>query len=606
MSKILSIYFILKSYMQTKSILSSIETPADLKDKSLDELEILCAEIRQKIIQRTSMIGGNVSSNLGVVEAIVALHYVFNAPEDQMVFDTSHYTYCHKMLTGRALAYEEGGFDLVSTYTAPEESPFDLFELGHTSTSISIAYGLACARDLMKGEEYVIPFIGDGSVSGGVALEGLHLAGGLRKFIVVLNDNGYSISKCDGKFYEHLGSLSKQECNNIFRCFGYIYIPVEDGNDLAALIPSFEKAKEDGRSVVVHIHTKKGKGYDHAEENPETFHWQAPYDSLTALSSLHKSKWRSEQIFADFFINTVLPKDPHAVCVCAGTPKYIGFDQAKRELVKDNFIDVGICEQSAVALCAGLKRRGCNPVVGVEYSFLKRSYDQICQELAINKIGVTIVAFHSGVFGQKAKTHLGVGAIPMLTHIPNVYVYAPVSMDEFFKLLDLAVLKRPKVLLDTPIVILAPSIRMDAIKITPVRNLLAYKFSSYFQTSSKAEVAHKVAIVGVGDFFDIAYNVAEQLHNDFEIDVKLVNPCLVSHFPSDIAYEFDPYELVVVLEPGIIDGGFGQRLSCILNKKVLLRGIDRNYRHLYDTDTILAELRITKDLLVEDIIAELD
>ncbi|MDE6195091.1 MAG: 1-deoxy-D-xylulose-5-phosphate synthase [Muribaculaceae bacterium] len=591
--------------MQTKSILSSIESPADLKERNLEELEELCAEIRRKIIQRTSGIGGNVSSNLGVVEAIVALHYVFNAPKDQIVFDTSHYTYCHKMLTGRAIAYEEGCFDLVSTYTAPEESPFDLFELGHTSTSISIAYGLACARDIMNGDEYVIPFIGDGSVSGGVALEGLHLAGDLRKFIIILNDNGYSISKCDGKFYDHLKSISKQDGDNIFNIFGYKYISVENGNDLSALVSAFEKAKDFGGSAVVHIHTQKGKGYDHAEENPENFHWQAPYDSLTAHSSIHKSKWHSEQIFADFFINKVLPEDPHAVCVCAGTPKYIGFDQTKREKVKDNFIDVGICEQSAVAVCAGLKKRGCNPIIGIEYSFLKRAYDQICQELAINKIGTTIVAFHSSVFGQKAKTHLGIGAIPMLTHIPDLYVYAPVSMDEFARLLDLAVFKRPESLIDKPIVILAPSIRMDSIKISPVRHLLAYKFSSYFQLSSKAD-SHKVAIIGVGDFFDLAYDVARHLNKDFGIDVKLVNPCLLSHFPYDVSYEFDPYELVVVLEPGIAEGGYGQRLAAILDKKILLRGISKTYRHFYDIDRILAESRLTEDLLVEDIIAELD
>lgn len=591
--------------MQTTSILSTIESPSDLKNLSVEDLEILCSEIRQKIIHRTSILGGNVSSNLGVVEAIVALHFVFNTPEDHIVFDTSHYTYCHKMITGRSMAYEEGGFDLVSTYTAPEESQFDLFELGHTSTSISIAYGLACARNILKGEEFIIPFIGDGSVSGGVALEGLHLAAGLKKFIVVLNDNGYSIAKCKGSFYEHLNELGNNtEDRNIFGCLGYSYILVEDGNDLASLISAFQRAKGIGGSVVVHVKTKKGMGYDYAEENPESFHWHAPYDELTAHSSTSKSKWKSEHIFADFFINKVLPQDPHAVCVCAGTPQYIGFGRQKREQVKDNFLDVGICEQSAVALCAGLKKRGCNPIIGIEYSFLKRAYDQICQELAINKMGMTIVAFHSSVFGQKAKTHLGIGAIPMLTHIPDVYVYAPVTMDEFSKLLELSILSRPKELIDNPIVILAPSIRTESIKITPVRNLFAYKFSSYFQLFGRPG-AHNIAIVGVGDFFDLAYDVAHQLYKDFNCSVKLINPCIISHFPPDISYEFVPYELVVVLEPGIVEGGYGQRLASILDTKVLVRGIDKKYRHFYDLNKIFHQLRLTKELIIEDIIGYL-
>lgn len=406
--------------------IEKINSPQDVKALNTEEMKQLAQEMRTVLIKKLSIHGGHFGPNLGMAEAIIALHYVFNSPVDKFVFDVSHQSYCHKILTGRKDAFIfEDKYDDVSGYTNPEESKHDLFNIGHTSTSVSLASGLAKARDLNGGKENVIAVIGDGSLSGGEALEGLDYAGEFDgNFIIVVNDNDMSIAENHGGLYKNLKLLrdtdGKAECN-LFKAMGLDYVFVKDGNDIEQLISAFESVKDIDHPVVVHICTQKGKGYAPAEKDKENWHWCMPFDIETGRS---KFEFDGES-YDDITVNYLLDKmknDKSVAVITSGTPTVAGFTKDKRDIAGKQFIDVGIAEEHAVALASGMAKNGAKPVYGVYSSFIQRTYDQISQDLCINSNPVTIIVFAATVFGMNDVTHLGIYDIQCFQIFLTLYI----------------------------------------------------------------------------------------------------------------------------------------------------------------------------------------
>lgn len=588
-------------------ILEKITSPLCIKEMDLNELSVLAKEIREAIISKTSKRGGNVASNLAVVEATIAIHRVFETPTDKIIFDTSHYTYAHKMLTGRANAFlDEKHYSDVSNYTAPHESPYDLFELGHTSTSISIALGMAKARDLLKGNEFIIAFIGEGSLGGGVALEGLQLASDMSKFIIIVNDNDQSIADNQGTLYNHLEALRKtrgEDEANIFEELDYEYIYVDNGNDLGNMLYALETAKEyaitNKRPIVIHILTKKGYGFEYSEEDPEKWHWHPSYNPESGKAILQE-KWHCKNEFADY-INAKIKDDPKVVILTAGTPGYIGFDEKHRKEAGKNFIDVGICEQTAMAMSAGLSKRGCCPIWAVQYTFLQRAYDQLYEEVTINNLHVVVIAFDSGIYGISAKTHIGLCTIPMLTHIPNLTVLAPTS-NEFTAILDWTIREG-----SGPFVILAPTLKSCyKVQCTVHTEFRRYQVINDFLTSG---TNYEVAIIGVGDFFNIAYETAEYLRNNYHIESILINPIILSELDNMTLDSLKHCKTIVTIENGSIEGGFGQKIATYYKDhdiNIIIRGLSKNHINCYNRNEILEDNGITPQLIAKDIIMRME
>lgn len=576
-----------------------------IRDLKIDELKELADTIRTSIITKTSRIGGNVASNLAVIEAIISLYKVFDMSNDRVIYDTSHYTYAHKFLTGRSLAFlNEEFYTSVTGYTNPEESEFDLFELGHTSTSLSLAYGLAKARDLHQKDQFVIAFIGEGSLGGGIALEGLQLAATIRNLILIINDNDQSIAENQGTIYNHLKILRETEGNaktNIFKELGYNYGYVEDGNDITATVRALEDAKicckEKSNAYILHINTIKGFGYEYAQKDPESWHWHAPYNIANGRISF-EIKEDSKDVFAETIIREVESAEEKIVVITAGTPGYVGFDKSRRLRIKDNFVDVGICEQTAVAMAAGLAKGQCVPVFACQFSFLQRAYDQIYQEVALNNQHVIIVAFDSGIYGLKAKTHFGLCAIPMLNHIPNLTILAP-NKDEFSTSIKWAIQK------DSPVVLLAPTI--DCIK----RNLVDDDFNQdiiIMEEDNKSSIS--VALIFVSNMENIATDVAKKL-KDSNIGSILIRPRVITpiHLDEEMLERLLKCKIVVTIEDGCIEGGLGMSISLRLNQvgiRTYVCGLRKQFVNGYNMKKILEENRLTPETIYQDIIKILE
>ena len=417
-------------------ILDKINSPQDLKSLSIGEMKALAQDIRDALMNRLSKHGGHFGPNFGMVEATIAMHYVFNSPVDKIVFDVSHQCYPHKMVTGRKLAYmDEAHFDDVSGYTNPEESEHDFFNVGHTSTSVSLAAGLAKARDLTGGSENIIAVIGDGSLSGGEALEGLDLAGEMNSnFIIVINDNDMSIAENHGGMYKNLKALrdgSGKADTNLFTAMGLDYVFVADGNDLEQLIAAFRKVKDSQKPVAVHIVTLKGKGYKIAEENKENWHYAIPFDVKTGETKFTGGGESYNSLTCDYLMEK-MKKDKSVCAVTSATPTIMGFTADKREQFKEQFIDVGIAEETAVALASGMAKNGGKPVYGVYSTFMQRTYDQILQDVCINSNPVTFLVFSASIWGMSDVTHLGIYDIPMISNIPGLVYLAPTCAEEYW------------------------------------------------------------------------------------------------------------------------------------------------------------------------------
>lgn len=582
--------------------IENINSPADVKKLNILQLNVLAEEMRHALLTRASRHGGHFGPNFGMVEAIIAMHYVFDSPKDKIVFDVSHQCYPHKMLTGRKDAYlYEEHYDDVSGYTNPDESEHDFFTVGHTSTSISLACGLAKARDLNGEDGNVIAVIGDGSLSGGEALEGLDFASELNSnMIIVANDNDMSIAENHGGLYGNLKLLretnGQAECN-LFKAMNLDYIYVDKGNDIASLIEAFEKVKDTKKAVVVHINTLKGKGYAPAEQNKEKWHWHMPFDIATG-ESLFKDE---EPDFSDASLEYLLKKmdeDKSVVAITAGTPTVMGFTADMRAKAGKQFVDVGIAEETAVALASGIAANGGKPVFGVYSSFIQRAYDQITQDVCINGNAVTFAVFAGSVYGMNDVTHLGLQDIPMLNSIPGLVYLAPVTKEDYIAMLDWSLTQN-----EYPVAIKVPGGRMVSTG-TPVT-----KDFSKLGTYEVTKKGSRVAILGLGTFYETAVKAADILKTSHGIDATVINPYYISGIDADTLNELKKdHAVVATLEDGYLEGGFGTKIAAYYGSsdmKVLNFGIKKEFIDRYDASEVLKDNHLTPEQIAEDIAATL-
>ena len=578
--------------------IEKINGPEDVKKLTVDEMTVMAGEMREALLKRASIHGGHFGPNFGMVEATIALHYVFESPKDKIVYDVSHQTYPHKMLTGRKDAYlYEEHYDDVSGYSNPNESVHDHFTVGHTSTSVSLACGLAKARDLKGEEGNVIAVIGDGSLSGGEALEGLDYAVELDgNLIIIVNDNDMSIAENHGGLYGNLKLLretnGQAECN-LFKAMGLDYIYVDHGNDVGELIEAFQSVKDSKKPVVVHINTLKGKGYAPAEQNKENWHFSGPFKIETG-EPLYEM---TEEDYSDISLNYLLDKmkkDPAVVAITSGTPTVMGFTEDKRKEAGKQFVDVGIAEETAVALASGIAANGGKPVYGVYSTFVQRTYDQIAQDLCINNSPATIVTFCGSVYGMNDVTHLGLYDIPMMANIPNLVYLAPTTKEEYLAMLDWSIEQN-----EYPVAIKLPggSVISDGKEIT-----------KDFGDLNKYEVTQKgskVAVIGLGTFYGLCKEVAEELKKVTGTDATVINPYYITGIDAELLEELKKdHDVVITLEDGILDGGFGEKIARFYgdsDMKVLNFGLKKEFLDRYDVAEVLKENHLTKEQIVEDI-----
>ena len=577
--------------------IEKINGPEDVKKLNIEEMTALAEEMRHALLKRASIHGGHFGPNFGMVEAIIALHYVFESPKDKMVFDVSHQTYPHKMLTGRKDAYlYEEHYDDVTGYSCPQESEHDHFTIGHTSTSISLACGLAKARDLRGESANVIAIIGDGSLSGGEALEGMDFAAELdSNMIIVVNDNDMSIAENHGGLYSNLKLLretnGQAECN-LFKAMGLDYVYVDHGNDLRELIGAFRQVKDSKKPVVVHINTLKGKGYKPAEEHKEEWHWHLPFDIETGKSHFPEVEDYSS-VTCEYLIEK-MKKDPTVVAITSGTPTILGFTQEKRKQAGRQFVDVGIAEETAVALASGIAKGGGKPVYGVYSSFIQRTYDQISQDLCIDGNPATIVVYTGSVFGMTDVTHLGLQDIPMLSNIPGLVYLAPTTKEEYLSMLDWSVEQK-----EMPVAIKLPGGDMisDGREVT--------KDWSQLNTYEVTEKGSKIALIGLGTFYSLALQTAEMLEKK-GIHATVINPYYITGLDEGLLEKLKAdHDTVVTLEDGILNGGFGEKIARFYGSgdmKVYNYGLKKEFLDRYDVNEVLKENHLTAEQIVNDVL----
>ncbi len=577
--------------------IEKINGPEDVKKLNIEEMTALAEEMRHALLKRASIHGGHFGPNFGMVEAIIALHYVFESPKDKMVFDVSHQTYPHKMLTGRKDAYlYEEHYDDVTGYSCPQESEHDHFTVGHTSTSVSLACGLAKARDLRGESANVIAIIGDGSLSGGEALEGMDFAAELdSNMIIVVNDNDMSIAENHGGLYSNLKLLretnGQAECN-LFKAMGLDYVYVDHGNDLRELIGAFKQVKDSKKPVVVHINTLKGKGYKPAEEHKEEWHWNLPFDIETGKSHFPEVEDYSS-VTCEYLIEK-MKQDPTVVAITSGTPTILGFTQEKRKQAGRQFVDVGIAEETAVALASGIAKGGGKPVYGVYSSFIQRTYDQISQDLCIDGNPATIVVYTGSVFGMTDVTHLGLQDIPMLSNIPGLVYLAPTTKEEYLSMLDWSVEQK-----EMPVAIKLPGGDM----ISDGREVK--KDWSQLNTYEVTEKGSKIALIGLGTFYFLALQTAEMLEKK-GIHATVINPYYITGLDKGLLEKLKAdHDTVVTLEDGILNGGFGEKIARFYGSsdmKVYNYGLKKEFLDRYDVNEVLKENHLTAEQIVNDVL----
>ena len=580
--------------------LEKIKSPDDVKKLNIEEMKSLAAEMRKALIEKLSVHGGHCGPNLGMVEATIAMHYVFNSPEDKFVFDVSHQTYCHKMLTGRNEAFLcADKYDDVTGYSDPDESGHDFFKIGHTSTSVSLAGGLAKARDLCGGKENVIAVIGDGSLSGGEALEGLDFAGEMKSnFIIVINDNDMSIAENHGGMYKNLKLLretdGKAECN-LFKAMGLDYVFVKDGNDISQLINAFKKVKDSESPVAVHIVTEKGKGYAPAEKDKETWHWCMPFDIETGKSKFDFNGEDYSSVSCDFLMKK-MKADKRVAVITSATPAVMGFVKEKREEAGEQFIDVGIAEEHAVALASGMAKNGGKPVYGVYSTFIQRAYDQLSQDVCINNNPVTIITFAASVFGMNDVTHLGIYDIPMMSNIPDLVYLAPTTKEEYLAMLDWSIEQN-----EHPVAIRVPggAFISDGKKIT--------KDFSKLNKYEVTEKGSKAAVIALGSFYGLGVEAAKKIEEKTGVKATVINPYYITGIDSELLESLKAdHSVVITLEDGILDGGFGQKIASFYGNsdvKVLNYGLKKKFLDRFNAEDVLKENRLTAEQIAKDVIS---
>lgn len=578
--------------------IEQIESPQEVKQLSAEQLNLLAGEIRQALLAKLSAHGGHIGPNLGMVEATIALHYVFDSPKDKMVFDVSHQSYVHKMLTGRKDAFlSPAKYDDVSGYTNPEESEHDFFTIGHTSTSVSLACGLAKGRDLKGEKENIIAVIGDGSLSGGEAYEGLSNAAEMgTNLIIVVNDNEMSIAENHGGLYQNLQTLretgGKASCN-FFRSLGLEYVYVADGNDIPSLIAAFSSVKDTSKPIVVHIHTEKGKGYAPAETEKERFHWGMPFDLATGNPKIDDESEDYCDLTGQFLLEE-MRKDPTVVAITSGTPAVMGFTPERRKQAGRQFVDVGIAEEHAVALASGIAANGGRPVYGVYSTFIQRCYDQLSQDLCINGNPAVIPVFLGTIAGMNDVTHLGLFDIPLISNIPNMVYLAPTCKEEYFAMLRWGIRQTAY-----PVAIRVPG----AVVVESGETFDAdYSELNRYKMTQSGE---KVAIIALGSFYALGQALAAKLYKEQGIRATLINPRFITGLDEPTLQELKAnHDVVVTLEDGVLDGGFGEKIARYYGNsemRVLNYGVRKEFVDRYAVDELMKANRLTDVQMAEDI-----
>lgn len=580
--------------------LEKINSPQDVKSLDANQLDALAAEMREALLKRLSVHGGHFGPNMGFVEATIALHYVFDSPKDKIVFDVSHQCYAHKMLTGRKDAYlDPEKYDDVTGYTNPNESEHDMFNIGHTSTSVSLACGLAKGRDLCGGKENIIAVIGDGSLSGGEALEGLDFAGEQSSnMIIVVNDNEMSIAENHGGIYKSLRKLresgGKSECN-IFRAMGLDYKFEANGNNIQSLIKLFKSVKGIDRPIVLHMVTQKGRGYAPAVKNKEEWHYCAPFDIETGKPIGAAVGDNYGDLTAEFLLKK-MAADKSVVAIASAVPGAMGFNKARRTLAGNQYIDVGIAEEHAVALSAGIAKNGGKPVYGTYSTFIQRTYDQIAQDLCLNSEPATILLFGASVFSMNDAGHIGYYDIPMLSNILNLVYLAPTCKEEYFAMLDWSIEQNKY----------SVAIRV------PENGVIssAAEYDKDYGNLNKYKIMQKgsgVAILALGSFYQLGEETAKEIEIKTGEKPTLINPRYITGTDDALLADLmKNHSVVVTLEDGVLDGGFGEKIARFYGAedvKVLNYGLKKEFQDRYDYNDLLAENRLTKNQIASDVCA---
>lgn len=568
-------------------ILDKIDQPGDVKKLKGKELDELVDDVREALFNRLTKHGGHFGPNFGTVELEIAMHYVFNSPVDKFVFDVSHQSYTHKILTGRKLGYiDENHFDEDSGYTNPDESEHDLFNVGHTSTSIALATGLAKARDLRGDKENVIAVIGDGSLSGGEAMEALDYAGSElnSNFIVIVNDNNQAIAEVHGGIYKNLTELRKtkgQAKDNFFKAMGLDYLYVDDGNDVHKMIQVLQQVKDIDHPIVVHVRTVKGRGYEIAEQNKEQWHWTVPFDRETGKSTID---FGDGEDYGDITASYLLGKakaDKNVLVITPAMPMSVSLTEEVRNKLGKQYTDVGIAEEQAIAMASGVAKNGGKPVVVSNGTFFQRAYDQLSQDVAINDNPITIIMNYASVYGLTDVTHLGIFIKSAFGNIPNVRILAPTSKDEYLKMLDFAIDKSTH-----PTVILLPC--------TGVVDDSRKADTDYSEVKFKVEhKGEKVAIIALGDFYQCGEKLAEDIKKEMGFQPTLINPRFAADIDKELLDSLKAnHQAVVTLEDGILVGGLGEQIASYYGKdniKVLNYGLEKKFYDRYNPEELLRE-----------------
>lgn len=534
--------------------------------------------------------------NLGMVEATIAMHYVFNSPIDKIVFDVSHQSYTHKILTGRKEAFmNPEKYYTISGYTNPEESEHDYFTVGHTSTSVSLATGLAKGRDLKGDNENIIAVIGDGSLSGGEAYEGLNNAAVLNSnIIIIVNDNGMSIADNHGGLYGNLALLRETKGKaelNFFKAIGFDYYFVEDGNNIESLVETFRKVKDVDHPVVIHMNTTKGKGLKVAEENKEHWHWILPGE-VDGTCNSNMSGENYATITADY-ITEKYKEDRTVIAISPATPGVTGFTPEFRENAGIHYTDVGIAEEHAVAFASGIAANGGKPIIGIMSSFIQRTYDQLSQDLCLNNNSATILVFGGGISGGDA-IHLGTFDIPLISNIPNMVYLAPTSKEEYVAMLNWSVEQN-----DHPVAIRIPSGKLIS---TGIKDTSDYSILNKYRVE---EEGNKVAIIALGSFLELGRNVKKALKEKMGIDATVINPRFITGIDKELLESLKGnHELVITLEDGMLDGGFGEKITRFYgasDMKVLNFGSNKEFTDRISLDELYERYHLKEDLILDDI-----
>ena len=570
-------------------LLNKISGPQDLKKLSIAQMQQLAQEIRTLILEKDAAEGGHLGPDLGIVEATIAYHYVFDAPKDKIVWDVSHQTYPHKMLTGRALAWlDPDHYEDVTPYSNPDESPYDYYAVGHTSTSIGLATGMAKARDLMGNHENIMALIGDGSMTGGLAYEGLNNAAiEKHNLVVVVNDNQMSIDENVGGLVTALKKLrdsNGETKENPFTTMGFDYRYVADGNDIKSMIEAFKAVKDVDHPILLHINTLKGKGYKPAIDEEEAHHWVMPFDLKTDKPLAPASEAPTANSVALDVVSEEIEKGTNLMAINAAIPGVFGLDKIKNKY-PDHYTDVGIAEQESVAFAAGAAKEGAVPVLFENSTFLQRAFDQLSHDVAANDLPVVMMVAGGGISGT-SKTHLGIFDQVMISNLPNWIYLAPTNLAEEKAMMTWAIKQRKH-----PVAIKMPT------KAVPENGDAQ---EDYSKITYQIKPGKDVAILALGDMYAILGEKVAQ-----ELNATLVNPVSANILDKDALDKLaKENKVIVTIEDNTLDGGFGEKVASYLGDKdvkVLNYGQKRVYTDQTPLKDILKDNRMTVEQIVEDI-----